>query len=54
MIVLAVIPPVWRRVMDHRVLEHYSGEPTRANLRPRLGRRALQRYRIAAHPEGTP
>jgi alkane 1-monooxygenase len=54
MIVLAVIPPVWRRVMDHRVLEHYSGEPTRANLAPRLGRRALERYKIAAHPQGTP
>jgi alkane 1-monooxygenase len=48
MIVLAVLPPVWRRVMDHRVLAHYRGEPTLANLKPRLRRKALERYRIAA------
>jgi alkane 1-monooxygenase len=39
MIVLAVIPPVWRRVMDHRVLEHYEGRRELANLAPRLRRR---------------
>src|ERR1700678_3650517 len=32
MIVLAVVPPLWRRVMDERVLAHYHGESTRANL----------------------
>jgi alkane 1-monooxygenase len=48
MIVLAVIPPIWRRVMDHRVLAHYNGELDRANLKPGLRRRTLARYRIAA------
>jgi alkane 1-monooxygenase len=48
MILLAVIPPIWRRVMDHRVLEHYNGELERINLKPRLRRRARERYRIAA------
>jgi alkane 1-monooxygenase len=48
MILLAVIPPIWRRVMDHRVLAHYNGEPTRANLKPRLRRKALERYQVAA------
>jgi alkane 1-monooxygenase len=48
MIVLAVIPPIWRRVMDHRVLAHYNGELERANLKPGLRRRTLERYRIAA------
>lgn len=48
MILLAVLPPVWRRVMDRRVLEHYNGEPTRANLGPRLRHKSLERYRIAA------
>jgi alkane 1-monooxygenase len=39
MIVLAWIPPIWRRVMDHRLLEHYDGDVTRANIQPRkLGR----------------
>jgi alkane 1-monooxygenase len=52
MILLAVIPPVWRRVMDHRVLSHYRGELALANLAPRLGERRLRRYRAAAQSEG--
>jgi alkane 1-monooxygenase len=48
MILLAIIPPVWRRVMDHRVLAHYEGDLGRANLRPRLRARARERYRQAA------
>ena len=32
MIVLAIVPPLWRRVMDHRVLAHYGGDVTRANI----------------------
>ena len=48
MILLAVIPPVWRRVMDHRVLAHYGGDLSLVNLHPRLGARALGRYRRAA------
>jgi hypothetical protein len=31
MLVLALIPPVWRHVMDHRVLAHYGGDATLAN-----------------------
>ncbi|KQU06282.1 alkane 1-monooxygenase [Rhodococcus sp. Leaf7] len=34
MVVLAMVPPLWRRVMDPRVLAHYDGDITRANLRP--------------------
>jgi alkane 1-monooxygenase len=41
MIVLAVIPPVWRRVMDHRVLRHYEGDIGLANLKPGLRGRRL-------------
>jgi alkane 1-monooxygenase len=37
MILTAVVPPVWRRVMDHRVLAHYQGDITRANRRQPLG-----------------
>ncbi len=48
MIVLALLPPVWRRVMDHRVLEHYQGDVSRANANPRLGRRARRRYGLVA------
>jgi alkane 1-monooxygenase len=48
MIVLAVTPPLWRRVMDRRVLAHYGGDLQRANLQPGIGRRALERLRATA------
>ena len=35
MIVLALVPPLWRRVMDPLVHEHYRGDLTRANVHPR-------------------
>jgi alkane 1-monooxygenase len=54
MILLAVIPPLWRRIMDHRVLDHYRGELDRANLKPGLRRQVLERYRAAAHSQSTP
>ena len=39
MIVLALLPPVWRRVMDHRVLDHYRGDASLANVHgPKRGR----------------
>jgi alkane 1-monooxygenase len=43
MIVLAAIPPLWRRVMDRRLLEHY-GDVSRANIHPRKRVRMLARY----------
>ena len=44
MIVLAVVPAVWRRVMDDRLLAHYGGDLDRCNIQP--GKRA--RYEAAA------
>jgi alkane 1-monooxygenase len=44
MIVLAWFPPLWRRVMDPRLLDHYNGDVTRANIHPRAERRVLARY----------
>jgi alkane 1-monooxygenase len=44
MIVTAVIPPLWRRIMDHRVLEHYRGDVARANIHPRARTRMFARY----------
>ncbi len=43
MILTAVIPPLWRRVMDHRVLEHYEGDVTRANISPGVSARRRER-----------
>ena len=34
MVTLAYLPPVWRRVMDRRVLAHYGGDATQANVQP--------------------
>ncbi|MGW0454805.1 fatty acid desaturase [Gordonia sputi] len=34
MIVLALFPPLWRRVMDHRVVEHFDGDVRLANVAP--------------------
>ena len=44
MIVLAWFPPLWRRVMDPRLLEHFDGDVTRANIHPRKLGRVLERY----------
>jgi alkane 1-monooxygenase len=48
MILLAVIPPLWRRVMDPRVVAHYEGDLSRANLDRRKRDRLLRRYAAAA------
>ncbi|HSZ70975.1 MAG TPA: alkane 1-monooxygenase [Solirubrobacteraceae bacterium] len=46
MIVLAAFPPLWRRVMDRRLLAHYSGDVNRANILPRRRQRMLARYGV--------
>jgi alkane 1-monooxygenase len=44
MIVCAYVPPLWRRVMDRRVLAHYGGDVTRANVLSRKRERLIARY----------
>jgi alkane 1-monooxygenase len=44
MILLAIVPPLWRRVMDPRVLAHYGGDVRLANIHPRKRGRYLARY----------
>jgi alkane 1-monooxygenase len=46
MIVAAVITPLWRRIMDPRVIAHYDGDLSLANMH----RPALERLR-ARYPE---
>jgi alkane 1-monooxygenase len=48
MIVLAWFPPLWRRVMDPRLLDHFGGDVTRANIQPGKRERILARYGAAA------
>ncbi len=50
MIVLALVPFVWRRVMDPRVLAHFDGDVTLANISPRKREQVLARY--GAAPSG--
>jgi alkane 1-monooxygenase len=38
------VPALWRRLMDHRVLEHYQGDITKANIHPRVRKRVLAKY----------
>jgi alkane 1-monooxygenase len=44
MIVLAWFPSLWRRVMDPRLLDHFEGDVTRANIQPRKREKVLARY----------
>ncbi|HMS72953.1 MAG TPA: alkane 1-monooxygenase [Baekduia sp.] len=44
MIVLAVFPPVWRRVMDPKVAAHYDGDVTLANLHPRKRQKLIAKW----------
>ncbi len=48
MILLALVPPLWRRVMDPRLVTHYGGDVTRANIHPRARGRVLARHRRAS------
>jgi alkane 1-monooxygenase len=44
MLGVAYIPPLWRAVMDRRVLAHYDGDVTLANIHPRTRAKVLARY----------
>ncbi len=44
MILLAYIPPLWRRVMDPRVVALYDGDLSRANIQPRKRAQLERRY----------
>ncbi len=53
MMTMAYLTPLWRRVMDPRVLRHYSGDVTRANIHPRKRRRILARYGVGGADAGS-
>ncbi|MDT4958289.1 MAG: alkane 1-monooxygenase [Pseudonocardiales bacterium] len=44
MIVLAYFPPLWRHVMDKRVLAHYGGDVSLANIQPSKSGKILAHY----------
>src|SRR5690625_4539156 len=41
---LTYVPPLWRALMDHRVLAHYGGDITRVNIDPRRRAKILARH----------
>ncbi|GGC56512.1 alkane 1-monooxygenase [Hoyosella rhizosphaerae] len=49
MIVLAYFPPIWRRVMDKRVVAHYEGDLTRANVHPKKVDKYYAKYGVTAN-----
>ncbi|WP_405485467.1 alkane 1-monooxygenase [Nocardia sp. NBC_00511] len=48
MILLAGIPPLWRYVMDDRLLQHYEGDVSQANIQPRKRQRILASHGLTA------
>lgn len=44
MILVAYVPWLWFRVMDPKVVAHYGGDMSRANVKPSLRARVLERY----------
>ncbi|MGI9197865.1 MAG: fatty acid desaturase, partial [Candidatus Nanopelagicales bacterium] len=44
MILLAIVPALWSRVMDPRVAAHYDGDMTLANIQPGKRERVLRRF----------
>ena len=51
MIILALLPPLWRRVMDRRVLDHFAGDVTRANIHPPVRDKVLAAYGAPRRPK---
>ena len=47
MMLIAIFPPVWRKVMDHRLLEHYEGDVSRANILPARREKIVRRFEAA-------
>ena len=50
LIILALIPPLWFKVMDKRVLAHFDGDITRANIQPSKRAKVLRKYGAPSAP----
>jgi alkane 1-monooxygenase len=53
MIVLALVPAIWRRVMDPRVLAHFGGDISLANISPRKRPSVLAQHPVPQTPHGS-
>jgi alkane 1-monooxygenase len=52
MIVYALFPPVWRRVMDQRLVDHYGGDLSLLNIQPSKREKLVRKYGAAGTVEG--
>jgi alkane 1-monooxygenase len=50
MIVVALFPPLFRRVMDKRVVAHYDGDIRLANVHPKKLEKLMRRYPTPVAP----
>jgi alkane 1-monooxygenase len=46
MLTLAYFPPLWRKIMDQRVLDHYDGDITKVNVQPSKRAKILAKYGV--------
>jgi len=54
MILLALVPPLWNRVMDARVADHFDGDMSKANISPRKRERILAKWGSAPQEAPAP
>ena len=45
MILLAYLPPLWFRLMDPKVVAHYGGDMSQANIKPSIRELVIARYK---------
>ena len=46
MLLPALIPPLWYKMMDRRVYQHYQGDLTKANIHPQAKARLYKKFNI--------
>jgi len=49
MILLAYFPPLWFKVMNPKVVAHFNGDMSRANIKPEIREQVLAQYGRAPH-----
>ncbi len=53
MIVLALFPPLWRKVMDPKVVAHFDGDLTLANIQPGKREKLYRTWGVVEHAHET-
>lgn len=50
MLIPALIPPLWYKMMDQRVYQHYQGDLTKANIHPAKREKIFKKFGIPLNP----